>query len=33
MKQIVIKAFHQSQAIEIAKTEYGINVQYDGTLQ
>lgn len=33
MKKIVITAFHQSQAIQIAKDEYGINVQYDGTLQ
>lgn len=33
MKQIVIKAYHQSQAIEIAKNNYGINVQYDGTSQ
>ena len=33
MKQIIIKAFHQKQAIDIAKNEYGINIQYDGTAQ
>lgn len=31
MKQVKIKAFNQKHAIEIAKEEYNIDVQYDAT--